>query len=40
VVIAAGTVLASGTPEQIRVRTGAASLEDAFVQLIGGAEIA
>jgi sodium transport system ATP-binding protein len=40
VVIAAGTVLASGTPEQIRLRTGAASLEDAFVQLIGGAEIA
>ena len=40
VVIAAGTVLASGTPEEIRGRTGAASLEDAFVHLIGGAEIA
>ena len=40
VVIAAGTVLASGTPEAIRARTGAAGLEEAFVQLIGGAEIA
>lgn len=39
VVIAAGTVLASGTPEDIRARTGAAGLEDAFVKLIGGAEI-
>jgi sodium transport system ATP-binding protein len=39
-VIAAGTVLASGTPEAIRARTGAAGLEEAFVQLIGGAEVA
>jgi sodium transport system ATP-binding protein len=39
VVIAAGTVLASGTPEDIRARAGGASLEDAFVKLIGGAEI-
>jgi sodium transport system ATP-binding protein len=39
VVIAAGTVLAAGTPEQIRARTGTGALEDAFVQLIGGAEI-
>ena len=35
VVIAAGTVLASGTPAEIRERTGAASLEEAFVRLIG-----
>ena len=40
VVIAAGTVLASGTPEEIRLRTGTASLEEAFVRLIGGAGIA
>jgi sodium transport system ATP-binding protein len=39
VVIAAGQVLASGTPEEIRARTGATSLEEAFVRLIGGAEI-
>ena len=39
VVIAHGTVLASGTPEEIRARTGAAGLEEAFVQLIGGAEL-
>ena len=38
VVIAAGTVLACGTPEAIRARTGAAGLEEAFVQLIGAAE--
>ena len=39
VVIAAGVVLASGTPEAIRARTGATGLEEAFVQLIGGAEV-
>jgi sodium transport system ATP-binding protein len=39
-VIAAGSLLASGTPAQIRARTGAASLEEAFVRLIGGAGIA
>ncbi len=38
VVIAGGTVLASGTPEAIRARTGAAGLEEAFVRLIGAAE--
>jgi len=38
-VIAAGALLASGTPAEIRVRTGAASLEEAFVRLIGGAGI-
>ena len=38
VVIAHGTVVASGTPEEIRARTGEPSLEDAFVRLIGTAE--
>jgi sodium transport system ATP-binding protein len=38
VVIAHGRVLASGTPEAIRERTGAAHLEDAFVSLIGDTE--
>jgi sodium transport system ATP-binding protein len=37
VVIAHGTVLASGTPEAIRTRTGTAGLEEAFVKLIAGA---
>jgi sodium transport system ATP-binding protein len=35
VVIAGGAVRASGTPEVIRARTGTASLEEAFVHLIG-----
>ncbi|MCS6948026.1 MAG: ATP-binding cassette domain-containing protein, partial [Steroidobacteraceae bacterium] len=35
IVIAGGRVLATGTPEDIRTRTGAAHLEDAFVSLIG-----
>ena len=38
VVIAHGTVAASGTPEEIRARTGEANLEDAFVRLIGTGE--
>jgi sodium transport system ATP-binding protein len=38
VVIAHGTVVASGTPEEIRSRAGASSLEDAFVHLIGSGE--
>ena len=37
VVIAHGTVLASGTPAAIRTRTGTAGLEEAFVHLIAGA---
>ena len=37
VVIAHGTVLASGTPDAIRTRTGTAGLEEAFVRLIAGA---
>jgi len=39
-VIAHGTLLGSGTPAELRARTGAASLEEAFVGLIGGAGIA
>jgi sodium transport system ATP-binding protein len=35
VVIAAGRVVATGTPEALRERTGAASFEDAFVSLTG-----
>lgn len=35
VVIAHGTVVASGTPAEIGARTGAGTLEDAFVRLIG-----
>jgi sodium transport system ATP-binding protein len=38
VVIAHGTVAASGTPEEIRVKTGESTLEDAFVRLIGTGE--
>ena len=37
VVVAAGTVVASGTPDELRTRTGLENLEDAFVQLAGGA---
>jgi sodium transport system ATP-binding protein len=40
VVIAAGEVRAAGAPESIRAAAGAASLEEAFVRLIGGAELA
>src|SRR5947208_1158159 len=36
VVIAHGTVLASGTPEAIRALTGTGSLEEAFVALTSG----
>ena len=38
VVIGHGTVLASGSAEQIRARTAAGSLEEAFVRLIAGSE--
>jgi sodium transport system ATP-binding protein len=38
VVIAHGTVVASGAPEAIRARTGEGTLEDAFVHLIGSRE--
>ena len=39
VVISHGAMLAAGTPQDIRARTGTLSLEEAFVRLIGGAEI-
>ncbi len=38
VVVAHGTVVATGSPEEIRSSTGAANLEDAFVQLIRSGE--
>jgi sodium transport system ATP-binding protein len=38
IVIAHGIVVASGTPEEIRLRTGESGLEDAFVRLIGSGE--
>ena len=38
IVIAHGTVVATGTPEEIRVKTGQSNLEDAFVHLIGTGE--
>lgn len=37
-VIAHGSVVASGTPDEIRARTGHADLEEAFVSVIGDAE--
>ena len=38
VVIAHGRVVAEGTPNELRTRTGQANLEDAFVDVIGSAE--
>jgi sodium transport system ATP-binding protein len=38
VVIAHGRVMAEGTPDELRARTGRANLEDAFVQVIGSEE--
>ena len=38
VVIAGGQVKANGSPEEIRMQTGEASLEDAFVKVIGSEE--
>jgi sodium transport system ATP-binding protein len=38
VVIAHGSVVASGTQDEIRARTGREDLEEAFVSLIGGSE--
>jgi sodium transport system ATP-binding protein len=38
VVIAQGRVVAQGTPDELRARTGASNLEDAFVGLIGSEE--
>jgi sodium transport system ATP-binding protein len=38
VVVAQGRVVADGTPDELRAQTGCASLEDAFVQVIGSDE--
>ena len=38
IVIAHGRVVAEGSPDELRARTGAATLEDAFVSLIGSGE--
>jgi len=38
VVIAHGRVVADGTPDELRTATGCASLEDAFVKVIGSEE--
>jgi sodium transport system ATP-binding protein len=38
VVIGAGQVIASGTPDEIRARSASGVLEDAFVQLLGGSQ--
>jgi sodium transport system ATP-binding protein len=38
VVIAHGRVVADGTPDELRAATGCASLEDAFVKVIGSEE--
>jgi sodium transport system ATP-binding protein len=38
VVIAHGTVVASGTPAELRARAGRDDLEEAFVRIIGGVE--
>ncbi len=38
VIVAAGRVVAEGSPAELQQRTGKSSLEDAFVQLIGSEE--
>jgi sodium transport system ATP-binding protein len=38
VVMAGGAVIATGTPAELIARTGSATLEDAFVRLIGSEE--
>ena len=40
VVIAQGTVVADGTPDELRQQTGRQDLEDAFVALVGLEETA
>jgi sodium transport system ATP-binding protein len=36
VVVSQGRAVATGTPEELREKTGRANLEDAFVALTGG----
>jgi sodium transport system ATP-binding protein len=38
VILAHGKVIAAGSPDELRARTGADNLEDAFVTLIGSEE--
>jgi sodium transport system ATP-binding protein len=38
VVVAGGAVVATGTPDELKERTGCVDLEDAFVAVIGTAE--
>ena len=38
IVIARGRVIAMGSSDELRTRTGANNLEDAFVSLIGSGE--
>jgi sodium transport system ATP-binding protein len=38
VILSAGRVIAEGTPAQLAAATGAATLEDAFVTLLGSGE--
>ena len=38
VVVAHGRVVAQGSADELRARTGESNLEDAFVQLIGSEE--
>jgi sodium transport system ATP-binding protein len=39
VVVARGRVVAEGSPDALRERTGEASLEEAFIKLIGAATL-
>jgi sodium transport system ATP-binding protein len=38
IVMARGTIVASGTPQELLQHTGCATLEDAFVRVIGSEE--
>ena len=38
VVLAGGAVVATGTPQELQDRCGAAALEDAFISAVGSAE--
>ena len=39
VIIAQGRVVAEGTPDELRERSGQPNLEDAFVRIIGAATL-